>query len=141
MRAFFAELPLLSPGLIHHEDIRDSLRPAFGIGWRHRLSANPKHAQKLRGGEVRFAAVASGEERTSQSDLFVMDVCFKPMRMISVELTDPKTGQKKLEFVWYIVYRAFNHKLETKGKENPPVNQLDPPVAPQQFIPEGTLMS
>lgn len=97
-------------------------------------------AQKLRGGEIRFAAVATGEERTSQSDLFVMDVYFKPMRMISVELTDPKTGTKKLEHVWYIVYRGFNHKLDTKGLEDAPANELDPPVAPPLFIPEATLI-
>jgi hypothetical protein len=97
-------------------------------------------AQSLRGGEIRFPAVATGEERTSQSDLWVLDVYFKPMRLIPVELTDPKTGQKKLEYVWYIVYRGFHHKLETKGTDNSPVNDLDAPVAPQQFIPEFTLM-
>ena len=97
-------------------------------------------AQELRGGEIRFPAIASGEERTSQSDLWVMDVYFKPMRLIPVELTDPKTGKKKLEYVWYIVYRAFNHKLEQKGIDNSPVNDLDPAIAPQQFIPEFTLV-
>lgn len=98
------------------------------------------NAQSLRGGEVRFAAVASGEERLSQNDLWVMDVHFKPMRMIPVELTDPKTGTKKLEYVWYIVYRGFNHKLENKEVDNNPVNVLDDPIAPQQFIPEAILV-
>ena len=97
-------------------------------------------AQALRGGEIRFPAVVSGEERTTQSDLWVLDVYFKPMRLIPVELTDPKTGAKKLEYVWYIVYRGFHHKLEQKGIDNAPVNDLDPPVAPQQFIPEMTLV-
>ena len=97
-------------------------------------------AQTLRGGEIRFPAFASVDEQASQSDLWVLDVYFKPMRMIPVELTDPKTGTKKLEYVWYIVYRGFHHKLETKTKENPPVNVLDKPVAPQQFIPEALLV-
>lgn len=97
-------------------------------------------AQPLRGGELRFPAVASGDERTSQSDLWVLDVYFKPMRLIQVELTDPKTSQKKLEYVWYIVYRGFNHKFEQKGADNSPINDLDSPVAPQQFIPEFTLV-
>jgi hypothetical protein len=101
---------------------------------------NVAMAQALRGGEIKFPALATGEERTSQSDLWVMDVYFKPMRMIPIELTDPKTGEKKLEFVWYIVYRGFHHKLETKGAENKPENVLDPKVAPQQFIPEAVLM-
>ena len=97
-------------------------------------------AQSLRGGEIRFPAFASVEEQASQSDLWVLDVYFKPMRMIPVELSDPKTGKKKLEFVWYIVYRGFHHKLATKTKENPPVNALDKPVAPPQFIPEALLV-
>ena len=98
-------------------------------------------AQTLRGGEIRFPAVISGEEMTSQSDLWVLDVYFKPMRLIPVELTDPETRVKKTEYVWYIVYRAFNHKLDSKGTENRPVNDLDPPIAPQQFIPVFTLMT
>ncbi|WP_157605881.1 hypothetical protein [Schlesneria paludicola] len=106
---------------------------AFGI------SSNAR-AQSIRGGEIRFPAFASVEEQASQSDLWVMDLYFKPMRMIPVELSDPKTGKKKLEFVWYIVYRGFNHKLESKTKENPAVNELDKPVAPQQFIPEALLV-
>ncbi len=97
-------------------------------------------AQSLRGGEIRLAAIASGEERKSQGDLWVLDVYFKPMRMIPVELTDPKTKEKKLEYVWYIVYRGFNHKFEDLGTDNTPVNDFDPPVAPQQFIPEFTLV-
>lgn len=97
-------------------------------------------AQKLRGGEIRFPAVATGEERTSQSDLYVMDLYFKPMRLISVELTDPKTKEKKLEHVHYIAYRGFNRKLDAKGLENVPVNESDPPVAPQIIIPEATLI-
>jgi hypothetical protein len=104
------------------------------------VSGEEVNAQALRGGEIRFPAVASGEERTSQSELWVLDVYFKPMRLIPVELTDPKTGRKKLEYVWYIVYRAFHHKLDQKGVDNSPVNDLDPPVAPQQFIPEFTLV-
>ncbi len=108
---------------------------AIGLG-----SRTDAHAQTPRGGEIRFPAFASVEEQGSQSDLWVLDVYFKPMRMIPVELTDPKTGEKKPEFVWYIVYRAFHHKLDTKAKENPPVNTLDRPVAPQQFIPEAVLM-
>ena len=102
--------------------------------------ASTGFAQALRGGEIRFPAYASVEERANQSDLWVLDFHYKPMRMIAVELTDPKTKKKKLEYVWYIVYRAFHHKLETKGKDNPPVNDFDQPVAPPQFIPEATLV-
>ena len=103
-------------------------------------TAQPSYAQPLRGGEIRFPAFASVEEQASQTDLWVLDVYFKPMRLIQVELTDPKTGKKKPEYVWYICYRGFHHKIDTKGKENAPVNDLDAPVAPQQFIPAAFLM-
>src|SRR5437868_3884216 len=72
-------------------------------------------AQLPRGGEFRLPPVSTAEEQLSQADLWVLDVYFKPMRMISYERTDPITKEKKLEHAWYIVYRAFNHKLETKG--------------------------
>jgi hypothetical protein len=114
---------------------------AFGLIGTLMIASGPDaQAQAPRGGEFRFPAVASAEEQISQSDLFVFDVYFKPMRMISYQRTDPKTGEKKLEYAWYIVYRAFNHKLETKGRENPPVNDFDPKVAPQQFVPEAKLV-
>lgn len=99
-------------------------------------------AQAPRGGEIEIAAIATGEERTAQSDLYVMDVYAKPMRMIPVEITDPKTGEKKLEFVWYIVYRAFNRKLARPTYDKPPENTLDPEViTPPLFVPEFTLQT
>jgi hypothetical protein len=98
-------------------------------------------AQALRGGEIRLPAVTSAEEQLSQSDLWVLDVYFKPMRQVSYERTDPKTGEKKREFAWYICYRAFNHKLDVKGRENPAVNDADPPISPPQFVPSAILMT
>jgi hypothetical protein len=99
-------------------------------------------AQSLRGGEMAIKAVASGDERTTQSDLFVMDVYYKPLRMIAVPLTDPATGEKKLEYVWYIVYRAYNRKLEHPENDSPPENVLDPQViTPPLFVPEFTLQT
>lgn len=99
-------------------------------------------AQPVRFGEKEVRASASGEERTAQSDLWVMDVVYKPMRMIQVELTNPETGEKKLEFVWYIVYRAYNRKLERPENENAPENVVDPQViTPPLFVPEFTLQT
>ncbi len=99
-------------------------------------------AQSLRGGEVELKAVATGEERTAQSDLWVMDVYYKPMRMITVELTDPATGQKKPEYVWYIVYRVFNRQLVRAAKDTAPKNVLDPEIiTPPLFVPEFTLVT
>ncbi len=98
-------------------------------------------AQSSRFGEVTVPAVASGEELSSQPELWVMEVNFKPMRQIIVELTDPVTGQKKPRHVWYIAYRAFNRKLANRAIANAPVNELDAPVIPPQFIPVFTLQT
>lgn len=104
--------------------------------------AAPCAAQSARRGEVEIQAVATGEERAAQSDLWVMDVYYKPMRMIKVELTDPKTGEKKLDYVWYIVYRAYNRSLTRSSNDAPPQNTLDPEIiTPPLFVPEFTLQT
>ncbi len=97
-------------------------------------------AQMPKRGEIRIVPVATGEERTSQDKLWVLDVYFKPMRMIPVELTDTKTGEKKLEYVWYIAYRAMHRKTNERVNEQAPKNDVDPPVSPPLFIPEATLI-
>lgn len=91
--------------------------------------------------EIRVQSVATGEEISAQPDLWVTEVYFKPMRLIAVEITDPKTGQKQPKFVWYTVYRAINRPLVTPVIPNPPVNELDPPVLPPRFIPEFELVT
>lgn len=98
-------------------------------------------AQSARYGEVTVAAAASGEELSAQPELWVMEVNFKPMRQIIVELTDPQTGQKKPQYVWYVAYRAVNRKLANRAVANAPVNELDAPVIPPQFIPVFTLQT
>lgn len=104
--------------------------------------AGPCAAQTARRGEVEIQAVATGEERAAQSDLWVMDVYYKPMRMIKVELTDPKTGEKKLDYVWYIAYRAYNRSLTRSSNDTPPENTLDPEIiTPPLFVPEFTLQT
>lgn len=104
------------------------------------LTTATASAQTPRGGEIRIPPIATGEERTSQNNLWVLDVYFKPMRLIKVELTDPKTGEKKLEYVWYIAYRAVHRQSDARVDEKAPENPLDPPVSPPLFIPEFTLV-
>lgn len=99
-------------------------------------------AQSLRGGEVRIPVAATGEERTAQSDLWVLEVNFKPMRQIPVEITDPKTGVKKTEYVWYICYRAFNRELSRRDAASAGNNESDPQViSPPLFVPQFTLIT
>jgi hypothetical protein len=98
------------------------------------------NAQPPKRNEVRIAPVASGEELSQQHNLWVLEVYTKPMRLISVEVTDSKTGEKKLEWVWYITYRAVHRKAKERTEPNTPENQFDEPVSPPLFIPEFTLV-
>lgn len=98
-------------------------------------------AQSARYGEFTLPAVASGEELSSQPELWVMEVNFKPMRQVVVELTDPVTGKKRPQHVWYIAYRAINRKLANRAIANAPVNELDAPIIPPQFVPTFTLVT
>lgn len=104
-------------------------------------SAAVSEAQAPRYGEVKLPAQASGDELSAQSDLWVMEVYFRPMRLIVVDLTDPKTGEKKPEFIWYIPYRAINRKLPSRSAQESPNNEFDPPVQPPKFVPEFTLVT
>ena len=97
-------------------------------------------AQAPRRNEIRIAPVEEGDERTSQHKLWVLEVYTKPMRLLPIELTDAKTGQKKLEYVWYITYRAVHRKSVERVDPNAPENQFDEPVSPPLFIPEFTLV-
>ena len=76
-------------------------------------------AQDLRGFVNTAEAVAGGEEIKSQENLWVLEVNYKNMRMIPVEITDPKTKIKKLELVWYFVYRVINRPVDRQGINHP----------------------
>jgi hypothetical protein len=98
-------------------------------------------AELPRGFAKRLPAYASGEERNRQTDLRVMEVQFKPMRMTWVELTNPKTGQKERKAVWYLVYRAITRPTPARADETDtrPINTVDPAPKPVDFMPEFTL--
>src|SRR4051812_29201219 len=101
------------------------------------------HAERLeRGFDLTMPASASADELKSQPDFWLMEVSFKPMRLIRVDVTDPKTGQKNSELIMYLVYRAVNRKLaDAPGAvQNRPVNEEDPLPRPY-FAPEFTLVT
>lgn len=98
-------------------------------------------AAQPRYGEVFVPAVASGEEISNQPGLWVMDVYFKPLRMIAVDITNPQTGEKEPRYVQYLVYRAINRKLASPIPQLRAENELDEPVLPPKFIPEFTLVT
>ena len=105
-------------------------------------SAEAQSSGVQRGFDLTLEATATGKELTAQTDLWVMEVSFKPMRMIWVDLTDAKTGKKSRELVWYLVYKAVNRTLQRRQdtSDTTPVNDNDP--APKQFfVPEFTLVT
>lgn len=105
-------------------------------------AASPVGAQSQpRYSEVKVEAIATGEEISGQPGLWVMEVYYKPLRMIAVDVTNPKTGKTEPQYVWYLPYRAINRPLASAATENLPVNDLDAPVLPSKFIPEFTLVT
>lgn len=100
----------------------------------------PVSAQPPARNEIRIAPFEEGDERSRQDKLWILEVYLKPMRQIPVELTDPKTGEKKLTFVWYITYRAVPRNAKERIDEKAPENLFDEPVSPPLFIPEFTLV-
>jgi hypothetical protein len=99
------------------------------------VTAQPRYAETM------LEATATGEEISSQPGLWVMEVYFKPLRMIAVDITNPDTGKKEPRFVTYLVYRVINRSLASPAPVLRAVNELDAPVLPEKFIPEFTLVT
>ena len=91
----------------------------------------------------RAPAVATGDERTSQTNLWVLEVQYKSLRQLPVELLDPKTGETRKELIIYLIYRVINRGLgEAKDEaDTDPMNSFDPEVVAPQFVPEFTLVT
>jgi len=95
-----------------------------------------------RGFDQPAPAFASGEERNRQRDLWVLEVHFKSMRMIWVDITDPATGEQSREQIWYLPFKAVNRPITSQqASDRQPVNQLDPVPERPKFIPEFTLVT
>lgn len=90
--------------------------------------------------EVTLKAVANIDELTNQPDFWCMDVHFKPLRMVPVEVTDAATGAKSTKMIWYLCYRCVNREVSRGGQENEPANETDPPAMKKLFVPEFTLV-
>ncbi|MBC7816057.1 MAG: hypothetical protein IAG10_04075 [Planctomycetaceae bacterium] len=88
-------------------------------------------------------AQTTGDERASQSNLWVLEVQFKTLRQIRLNLPDPKTGEDRDEIVLYLTYKILNRGLgETKEEsDTAPTNAFDAEVTPTQFVPELTLIT
>lgn len=108
--------------------------------------ANQAQAQNqplTRGFTIKADITATGEERAAQKSLWVLDAVFKPMRMMRMDLTNPKTGKKEKTLVWYIVYKCVLRPIERPEDNNEftPENATVPPLGPSLFVPEVTLIT
>ncbi len=63
------------------------------------------------GVETHVRPQINGDERTRQPDLWAVDVYYKSMRMIWVDVPDKKTGKVKRELIWYLPYRIVNREV------------------------------
>lgn len=77
-------------------------------------------------------ATITGEERTSQPDIWCLEVFYKPVRMLNLDLPDPKTGQKTKQLVWYLCYRAVQ-RVETAPSPDEP-KPADPPLLVPEIV-------
>src|SRR5438445_2414552 len=71
------------------------------------------------GVEIKAIPSISGEERIAQPDIWVLEMNFKPVRMITVELPDGQTGNSARHLIWYLVYRVVRRPpTDAAGKSN-----------------------
>lgn len=87
------------------------------------------------GVETRVPNTTTGVERTSQPALWVLEVYFKPVRMIVTDVPDPKTGKTSRQLLWYLCYRVVN-RLDHEVAADAPLPK-DPPL----FVPEILLVT
>src|SRR5580704_8773593 len=101
-------------------------------------------SQAVRAADGGFSTVIqpsfTGEELRYQQDLWALEVAVKPMRMVYVPVTNPKTGAKSSEMIWYLVYKIVNRPVvRPAAAETEPVNVEDAPP-PRIFSPHATLV-
>lgn len=85
----------------------------------------------------------SSDELLAQDDLWILDLDFKRLRMIPLELIDTETGEKKMQNVWYIVYKFQNKPVVRPGDptDTTPANTEDEKRIKTIFAPEFELVT
>lgn len=87
------------------------------------------------GVETLVRPMLTGDELTRQPDIWAMEVYYKSLRMIWVDVPDPKTKKVKRELIWYLPYRLVNRQSDGAL----------PPKGPDgkrpQFLPEFRLVT
>ena len=99
-------------------------------------------AQLNRGFDKTVTASVLHVDLARQPDIWMMEVQFKPMRMVYVEIPDLKTGELRPEQVWYLAWRSVVRNVDHRDVDvTAPVNVLDSLPGPRQFVPEFTLVT
>jgi hypothetical protein len=91
-------------------------------------------AATVPGVETLVAPLITGEERNSQPDIWALEVYYKPVRMIVVDLPESAAGKSGKQLVWYLAYRAVVRSAS--GVPDTTDNPADRPI----FVPEFTLV-
>lgn len=106
-------------------------------------AGQPVSAQLTRGFVVELEPSRTGEESSRQDHLWELQVQFKPMRLIWVDITNPNTGEQEQELIWYLVYRVQNvpDRRPPDNSDTKPINVEDPLPGEPMFVPEFTLVS
>jgi len=94
------------------------------------------------GVERKVPVVAAAEERIRQPDIWVMELVLRPLRLVRVDLPNPRNNVVNDRLVWYICYRAINRPIVVKAS----LLELSPTDAElarktQVFVPEFTLVT
>lgn len=107
------------------------------------VSTGSAWAQGTQGFSRIARPAVTGDEATSQDELWALEVQLRPLRMIRVPLTDPKTGKKSEQLVLYQVYRVITRPVERPQdtSDRKPVNDQDPLPGRPLLIPEFTLVT
>ena len=86
--------------------------------------------------------VATGEEIARQRDLWVMDIAYKPMRLMFVDILDPATRKSKREQVWYLCYRVLRRPVVARDAGDvEPANPSEPIPGKPMFLPQFTFVN
>lgn len=129
-----------SLSLTRRDVLRGALATALAGAW---LPLGALAEDRLDMGFARLIpGVASGEELARQPELWVMDISYKPMRLMFVEILDKATGKKKREQIWYLCYRVVRRPVQGRdpgGAE--PINPLEPVPGTPKFLPQFTLVT
>jgi hypothetical protein len=134
--------PKISTELLMPRNRRNSLWLVVFAGLM--ASAALGSPQAVRAADEGFSTVIrpsfSGEELRYQQDLWALEVAIKPMRMVYVPVTNPRTGAKSNEMIWYLVYKIINRPVtRPAAADTEPVNVEDAPP-PRIFSPRATLV-